>query len=412
MPKISHFAVTPQRIGASYGKRRPASFAPLMDIIGRYIFRQTATALAMILITLTLIVWMTTAVRELSLVTSQGQSVLVFLTITWLAMPNLIAVVAPVALLISCLHTLNRLSGDSELIVLSASGSNVWRVAKPYLLLAFIVFAALTVVNAYVLPQSMRILRDYAIKVRTDLISQVLQPGRFNTPEKGLTLHIAERAANGDLLGLMIHDERDKSEIMTYLAERSQIQKQDDGRAFIIMRNGHVQRQDGDGREVNIVSFDSYIFDLSQFGPKEGQRDFKPRERFLSELLYPDEQDEFYKRNAGRFTAELHDRLSSPLYPFLFVLIALVHLGIPRTTRDSRVRDLFTAFAAATILRVAGLAATNMVVKNPAAVLIVWGIPVVGIVVTLLMAHYGVKPPTLPSMSFNIRLWRTSQQAS
>lgn len=383
-----------------------------MDIIGRYIFRQTATALAMILITLTLIVWMTTAVRELSLVTSQGQSLLVFLTITWLAMPNLIAVVAPVALLIACLHTLNRLSGDSELIVLSASGSNIWRVAKPYLLLAFIVFVALCAVNAYILPQSMRVLRDYAIKVRTDLISQVLQPGRFSTPEKGLTLHIAERAANGDLLGLMIHDERDKSEIMTYLAERSQIQKQDGDRAFIIMRNGHVQRQDGDGREVNIVSFDSYVFDLSQFGPKEGQRDFKPRERFLSELLYPDVEDKFYQRNAGRFAAELHDRLSSPLYPFLFVLIAVVHLGNPRTTRDSRVRDLFTAFASATVLRVAGLAATNMVAKNPAAAIIVWGIPVAGIVVTILMAHYEVRPPTLPSLSLKFRPWRTARQAA
>ena len=31
---------------------------------------------------------------------------------TVLTMPNLIAVVAPIALLISCLHTLNRLAGD------------------------------------------------------------------------------------------------------------------------------------------------------------------------------------------------------------------------------------------------------------------------------------------------------------
>src|SRR5665648_247713 len=105
-----------------------------MDIIGRYIFRQTASSLAMILITLTLIVWMTTALRQVSLVTDQGQSLMIFLKITLLAMPNLIAIVAPVALLISALHSLNRLSGDSELIVLSASGSTVWRVMKPYLL--------------------------------------------------------------------------------------------------------------------------------------------------------------------------------------------------------------------------------------------------------------------------------------
>ncbi len=382
-----------------------------MDIIGRYIFRQTASALAMILITLTLIVWMTTALREISLVTNQGQSVLVFLTITSLAMPNLIAVVAPVALLISCLHTLNRLNGDSELIVLSASGSNVWRIAKPYLLLAFILFTALMAVNAYVLPLSMRALRDYAVKVRTDLISQVLQPGKFSNAEKGLTLHIAARAENGDLLGLMIHDERDENEIMTYLAERAEIQKQSEDQAYLIMHTGHIQRQDRKSKQVNIVTFDSYLFDISQFGPKEGSRDYKPRERFLAELLFPDKTDEFYKRNEGKFRAELHDRLSSPLYPFLFVMLAIVHLGFPRTTRESRLRDLFTAFGMATLLRILALVAINLTAKTPAAAVAVWAIPIGGIMATMVMAHFEIRPLALPSFSLPSWPWRTARQA-
>ena len=384
-----------------------------MDIIGRYIFRQTASALAMILITLTLIVWMTTALREISLVTNQGQSVLVFLTITSLAMPNLIAVVAPVALLISCLHTLNRLSGDSELIVLSASGSNIWRVAKPYLVLAFLVFAALLAVNAYVLPQSARTLRDYAVKVRTDLISQVLQPGKFSSPERGLTLHIAGRTPDGDLLGLIIHDERDENEIMTYLAERSEIVKQSETQAYLVMHTGHVHRQERKSREVHIVTFDSYLFDLSQFGPKgdSDDRDYKPRERFLSELIHPDKSNSYYKKNAGKFHAELHDRLASSLYPILFVLIAIVHLGAPRTTRESRIRDLFTAFAMATVLRIIGLTATNMAAKTPAIAVAVWAIPVGGIILTTVMAHFEIKPLVLPSFSFNWP-WRIAKPAT
>lgn len=383
-----------------------------MDIIGRYIFRQTASALAMILITLTLIVWMTTALREISLVTNQGQSVLVFLTITSLAMPNLLAVVAPVALLIACLHTLNRLSGDSELIVLSASGSNIWRVAKPYLVLALLLFACLVVVNAYVLPLSMRSLRDYAVKVRTDLISQVLQPGKFSRPETGLTLHIAGRSPSGDLLGLMIHDERDENEVMTYLAERSEIVKQGDDQAYLVMHTGHVQRQQRKSKDVSIVTFDSYLFDLTQFGPKEGQgREYKPRESFLSELISPDQTSQYYRRNAGKFHAELHDRLASTLYPFLFALIAVVHLGAPRTTRESRIRDLFTAFAAATVLRMIGLTAVNMTAKTPEAAVLIWAIPVGGIVVTTLMAHFEIRPATLPSFTFSWP-WRVAKPAT
>lgn len=355
----------------------------------------------MILITLTLIVWMTTALRQISLVTNQGQSLLIFLKITLLAMPNLIATVAPVALLISALHSLNRLSGDSELIVLSASGSTAWRVMKPYLVLAVLVSIFTAYVNAELAPQSMRILRDYAIKVRTDLISTVLQPGKFSSPETGLTIHIAERAANGNLIGLMIHDERDATQIMTYLAEEGRIMKQDDGRALLVMRNGHIQRQNGKSKAVTIIVFDSYLFDISQFGPKEGPRDFKPRERFMSELFHPDPNDKFYRENQGKFRSELHDRLSSPLYPILFVLIVGVHLGYPRTTRDGRMQSLFAAFGVAAALRVVGLAGVNSLVKDISGAYIVWGVPLVGIVICLLMIQFEIRPPSLPRFSLN-----------
>jgi lipopolysaccharide export system permease protein len=381
-----------------------------MDIIGRYIFRQTASSLAMILITLTLIVWMTTALRQISLVTNQGQSLLIFLQITLFAMPNLIAIVAPVALLISALHSLNRLSGDSELIVLSASGSTVWRVMKPYLLLALIVSAFTAYANADLAPRSMRILRDYAVKVRTDLIAQVLQPGKFNSPESGLTLHIADRAANGDLIGLVIHDERDPTQIMTYLAESGRIIKQEDGRALLVMRNGHIQRQNGKSKAVQIIVFDSYLFDISQFGPKEGARDYKPRERFLSELLNPDVNDPFYKQNTGKFRSELHDRLSNPLYPILFVLIVGVHLGYPRTTRDGRMQSLLAAFAVAAGLRVVGLAGVNMLTKDISGAWVVWGVPLGGIVLSLVMIHFEIRPPSPPKFSLNF--WSRPKAAS
>lgn len=380
-----------------------------MDIIGRYIFRQTASSLATILITLTLIVWMTTALRQISLVTNQGQSFLIFLKITMLAMPNLIAIVAPVALLISSLHSLNRLSGDSELIVLSASGSNTWRVMKPYLVLALIVSAFIMVSNAYLAPESMRLLRDYAIKVRTDLIAQVLQPGKFSSPETGLTIHIAERAGNGDLLGLVIHDERDETQVMTYLAERGQVMKQEDGRALLIMRDGHIQRQNGGKRDVQIVVFDSYLFDISQFGPKEGPRDYKPRERYIGELWNPDPEDPYYKAQAGKFRSELHDRLSNPLYPILFVLIVGVHLGFPRTTRDSRMQSLFAAFAVAVGMRIIGLAGVNMAAKDDIGLALIWGVPLVGIAVCLTMIQFEIRPPSLPNL--NLRPWRRAKLA-
>ncbi len=371
-----------------------------MSIIGRYIFRQTALALAMILITLTLIIWMTMALRQLSLMTSQGQSFFVFLQMTMLAMPNMIAIVAPVALLIAALHTLNRISGDSELIIISASGATAWRVARPYLTLAAVVASFVMVANAYVTPHSMRILREYMIKVRTDLIGQLLQPGKFTSAENGLTVHIAERAVNGDLLGMVIHDERDKSQVVTYLAEHARFRKEGENASKLDMHNGQIHYATSNKNDMRIVTFPKFTFDLTDFGPKEKAHDYKPRERLMSELLVPDPDDKYYMQNKGKFRSELHDRLSNPLYSFLFMLIVIVHLGYPRTTRDNRMLSVAAAFGACAALRVIGLAGVNMMAKNPMAAILVWGIPVGGIIITGLMVHYQIRPLSLPSLSW------------
>src|SRR5271166_7109154 len=130
-------------------------------LIARYMFRQTASALIMILVSLTMIVWLTSVLREIKLLTSEGQTFILFLKITALAIPNVIVTVAPVAFLISCLQNLNRLNGDSELIVLSAAGTSVWRLLAPYLTLATLVALLTLAANIYVLPAAARLLNDY-----------------------------------------------------------------------------------------------------------------------------------------------------------------------------------------------------------------------------------------------------------
>ncbi|HEX9881951.1 MAG TPA: LptF/LptG family permease, partial [Hyphomicrobium sp.] len=110
-----------------------------MTIFERYVFRQAGGALLIILLSLSAIVWIALALRQLNVVTAQGQDVWMLVKMTTLALPNLMAIIAPFSLLIAAIHTLNRLNGDSELIVMTASGATVWRAARPLLLLAALV---------------------------------------------------------------------------------------------------------------------------------------------------------------------------------------------------------------------------------------------------------------------------------
>ena len=83
------------------------------------------------------------------------------------------------------------------------------------------------------------------MQVRTDLMAQVIQPWRFTSPEAKLTVHIRDRAPNGELLGLLMHDARDPKQVVTYLAERGLIIKQG-GAAYLRMDKGHIVRASGE----------------------------------------------------------------------------------------------------------------------------------------------------------------------
>ena len=87
-----------------------------MGSIGRYIFRTTFGAFLTISVSLTALIWMTQALREIDLVTNQGQSVLTFASITGMLLPLLFMFIAPVGLFIAIMHTLNKLTADTDII--------------------------------------------------------------------------------------------------------------------------------------------------------------------------------------------------------------------------------------------------------------------------------------------------------
>ena len=385
-----------------------------MTLFSRYVFRQVANAFVIILVTLTTIVWLATALKQLDLLVSQGQGFTLFLKMTFLSLPSLMALIAPNAMLMASLYTLDRLNGDSELIVMTAAGAPIWRIGAPFVLLAAMVCVVILISNLYVMPASMRALRALITQVRTDVISQVLQPGRFSSTEPGLTFHIRDRSPTGDLLGLLVHDERDDQQVMSYLATRGRIISNDDG-AFLVMFDGHVHRYEPKtpDKGVQIVHFDQYVLNISDLSPQEDtSKEPRPRERYLSELLNPDPGLLKQKGAAGQLRTELHDRFATPFYPMLFAFLAIAILGHARTTRESRWAQILLAAGIAVGLRVSGLIGANLVTLSAAATPLVYLIPIAAIIVAALVAHVRMSPELRSKLSLqlkfipdNIKLW-------
>src|ERR1700722_9472548 len=104
-----------------------------MGSIGRYIFRTTLGAFLLVLVSVTLLMWITQALRDIDLMTNEGQNILVFIGITGLIIPLLILIIAPVAFMVAMAYVLNKLATDSELIVMNAAGMSPWHLFRPFL---------------------------------------------------------------------------------------------------------------------------------------------------------------------------------------------------------------------------------------------------------------------------------------
>src|SRR4051812_20190868 len=341
-----------------------------MGSIDRYIFRTTFGAFLVVLISVTTLMWITQALRNIDLMTNQGQSVLVFVAITGLIIPLLVLLMAPIALMIAVAHVLNRLGNDSELIVMNAAGMPPWHIFRPFLAVGIVVALLVAAISIYVSPKCLRELRTWITAVRADVITNNLQTGRFIALEGGkLTLHIRDRRPNGQLVGVLIDDQRDAKERISILAEEGDILTNDRG-TYLVLASGTIQRDELGQRDPAIVRFEQYAFDLSRLSGGVQNITFTVQERFPWELLNPPPDDPLYKLQAGGFRSEFHSRITAPLYPIAFLVVTFAYLGAPRTTRQSRAMSLVGAVVGIVILRSIGFVGTLAGSSTPLALVI------------------------------------------
>ncbi|CCD88093.1 putative permease [Bradyrhizobium sp. ORS 285] len=365
-----------------------------MGSIDKYIFRTTLASFALVLVSLTGVIWITQALRGIDLMTSQGQTILTFLGITGLVIPSLLGVIAPIALMIAVSHTLNKLATDSEIIVMNAAGMSPIRLFVPFAYATCVVALLVTILASYVAPDGLRRIKQWDAEITADVLTNILQPGRFAQLDQNLTIRIGERQPGGELKSILIDDRRDPKERITIIAEKGTVVKNADG-SFLVLEDGNLERFEIGKREPAMVAFARYAFDMSKFSNQGRDVTLGIRERYLWELMAPSENDPIYKQIPGQFRQELHDRFLAPIYPFAFAALTFAFLGAPRTTRQSRNFSFGSAILAVFGVRMAGFACSVMTVKTPIAALIQYLmlLGALGLSIWVIVGGVVIEPP-------------------
>jgi len=138
---------------------------------------------------------------------------------------------------------------------------------------------------------------------------------------KSLTIYVKNKNENNQLFGILLHDERNPQYSMTITAERGNISTEHNS-LLLYMQKGTIQRFNRLEKKSEILNFDDYVFNLTENQDlhKKVIR-WKPKERFLKELLYP--EDGVVALDISKYRAEIQQRLTYPLMSMILAILAL-----------------------------------------------------------------------------------------
>ncbi len=253
----------------------------------------------------------TQSLTQLDLLIERGQSPLTILSISILATPQFLAIVAPIAIFATTILVYGRLYSENEIVVAFAGGQSNWNVSVPILRLASLVALSVLFINSFIQPISYQKMREKLFAIRSDIATTLVREGQFRQPINGLTIYTRQILPNGDMNGLIISDQRNINAPVTFVSQTGGIVKLN-GQPAISMTNGSVQRVNNEGK-TELIGFTQYIMELGGFDTEEKELFFKPQDRFTQDLFDRDRTHYWDRDHKSELLAEGHRRFASPL---------------------------------------------------------------------------------------------------
>ena len=336
-----------------------------MASLERYILRQCFGVMIFVTAALSAAIWLAQSLRLIDLIVNRGLSIEVFLYLALLILPRFLDIVLPIGVFIAVLFTFNRLAADSELVVMRSAGVSHLALAKPVLILATIAFLILMSLSAYFLPASNRAFKDMQFEIRNRFVSSLIQEGTFTTIADKLTIYIRSRDERGEVVGLLINDNREPQRPVTILAERGLFADTPAG-SRIVMVNGNRQQFDPETRKLSLLIFDRYTLDLDSLHDAPIVRFREAQERFFDELFFPPAEAGPALRLG--FIIEAHQRILIPLSAFSFSVIPLACLLPGEFNRRGQLKRALLAIVLAFLFELLGIGVNDLASRASAAI--------------------------------------------
>ena len=332
----------------------------------RYLLSQLMVFFGFFALILVLVYWINRAVSLFELLIADGQSAAVFLELTALTLPNVIRAMLPLAAFVAAVYTTNRLSSESELVVVQSMGFSGFRLARPVLVFGLIIALLTSVLTHILVPVSSRLLAERSAEISENITSKLLVEGAFLHPADGMTFYIREISAKGELLDIFMSDSRNPAAQTTYTAKSAFLVRDTSG-SKLIMFNGMAQTLNAQGAQLSTTSFSDFSYDIGTLINIKKTNGRSASQLMTTELLFPTPE---LVSETGASRAVLlklgHDRFAQPLLSIVTALIGFSVLMVGSFSRFGLTRQILAAIGFLIFIKALDSAMAGYALKNAA----------------------------------------------
>ncbi len=358
----------------------------------RYLLSQLLMLFGFFALVLVLVYWVNRAVILFDQLIANGQSAAVFLEFSALSLPNVIRTVMPIAAFAGTIYVVNRLTSESELVVVQATGFSPWRLMRPVLVFGVIVFLLGSILSHVLVPISTSRLAERTTEISENMTARLLSEGRFLHPAGGVTFYIREISALGELKNIFLSDARNEGVTVTYTAREALLIRGDTA-PTLVMVDGMAQRYKEADRTLSVTRFDDFAFNLEGLveGVASGRR--RPQEISTLDLLEASAETQALTRlSRQNLIAEAHERIGSTFNGLVAPLIAFAMLLTGGFSRFGIWRQILAAILALIATEFLTRVGQDMVQSNPNAWPAAYAGPLFGLMLALGLLALAANP--------------------
>lgn len=329
--------------------------------------------------------WVNRAVILFDRLIADGQPISTFIEFTVLSLPAVIKLVLPIACFAAATYVTNRLSSESELVVMQSTGFSPWRLTRPVLIFGLLVGGMMAALSLFLTPLSLTQLDQREREVAENATARLLTEGTFLQPTQGIVFYIRDISADGVLHDVFLSDQSNPDQNVTYTANEAYLVKAESG-PKLIMVDGLAQIVTKSDQRLFTTNFADFTYDISDLLGATGNTKKSLQRTSTWQLIQrPAEIATLLNLDRGWIAAELHGRFVQIITCVIASLVGFATLTLGGFSRFGVWQNIVYAFAILIVLEALKNGVTDPVRKDADLWFIMYAPSALGAVLVYLM---------------------------